>query len=85
MDLPLLFAALARDTGLIGYVREDLVLSPEERASGKGPSRWVVLARSRADLGALPDDPRWRRLTSTPGIRTWADDFSNLLSLIGTE
>jgi hypothetical protein len=85
LDLPAVLAALARDTGLVGYARDDLVLTPEEREMGKDPSRWGVLARTRSDLGALAEDPRWRRLRAEPHIRAWTDDFSDLWSIIRTD
>ena len=82
LDLPAVLAALTRDTGLVGYARDDLVLTPEERDTGKDPSRWVVLARTRSDLGGLAADPRWRPLRADPQRRAWTDDFSDPWSII---
>jgi hypothetical protein len=54
-------------------------------ADGKFPSEWMVLARDRASLGALAQDPRW----SAPVVRTstplWTDDFSNILSVLRSD
>jgi hypothetical protein len=40
-----------------------------------------VLARDEADLGSVPDDPRWQPCVTNPDPdKVWTDDFSNLLS-----
>ena len=51
-----------------------------ERADGKFPSVWAVLARDPADLGAVAADIRWQKVQPTPGP-AWRDDFSNLLAV----
>jgi len=48
----------------------------------KNPSHWVVMAASRADLGALIDDPRWSALVPSASVPLWTDDFSNILSVL---
>jgi hypothetical protein len=48
----------------------------------KNPSNWVVMAPSRADLGALTSDPRWSPLTPSASAPLWTDDFSNILSVL---
>jgi hypothetical protein len=68
--------ALARDAGMVGYLRRDARGAPPLRA----PSAWIVLARRDEDLGALARDPRWRRLPS--GGKAFTDDFSNLLGAL---
>lgn len=85
LDLRAALAGLARGAGLVGYARDDLVLSPEERQLGKDPSRWVVMAGQRSDLGALAESARWRPLTAEPGARAWSDDFSDLWSAVRWE
>jgi hypothetical protein len=46
------------------------------------PSSVVVLARSRAALGALAEDPAWKALTPGPEDPLWTDDHANLLSIL---
>jgi hypothetical protein len=41
-----------------------------------------VLARRRADLGDLPNRPGWHAIDPVPDIRTWTDDYSNVLGAI---
>ena len=42
----------------------------------------MVMARSRADLGALATDPRWVDMRVPNGTKVWTDDYSNLLHVI---
>lgn len=74
--------ALAHDSGLECRLMEDNGATPAETAAGKLASRWVVMARSRADLGALATDPRWVPANVPSGTQVWTDDFSNLLRVI---
>ena len=47
---------------------------------GKSPSHWMVMARAREDLGALPQDPAWTAAPSAAPL--WTDDFSNILDVL---
>ncbi len=68
-------AAAARDLGLLAWVRRD-------RAGGRVPSTWALLARSPADVGTLAADPRWQVLAPAPGDRAWTDDRAGLLGVL---
>jgi len=83
LDLKPVFAnlAAAANPPLVCLSRDDLNLTFEEDKAGKTASQWVVLGLP-ADLGALAQDERWRRLEAQPGARVWTDDFSNLLSVV---
>jgi hypothetical protein len=74
--------ALARDAGLLCLFQNDSSVSKEQTDAGKKPSQWVVLARSRADLGTLADDASWAPIVTPPGTQVWTDDYSNLLRVI---
>jgi hypothetical protein len=76
------FGALAQDSGLVCLMMADNSLTQAQSDAGKLPSRWVVMARSRADLGALATDPRWMPVNVPPGTQVWTDDYSNLLRVI---
>ncbi len=75
-------ARLARDAGLVDYVRADGKISPLEAYDGKEGSIWVVMARTRDDLGTLTDDPRWLLLPSTVDGRSWTDDYSDVFGAL---
>jgi hypothetical protein len=49
---------------------------------GKFPSEWMVMARSRGDLGALASDGRWQSPVVPAATPLWTDDFSNILSVL---
>jgi hypothetical protein len=82
LKLAPIFGALARDAGLLCLMDDDTVLTHEEFDQGKYASQWVVMARSRADLGALATDPRWVPINVPSGTPVWTDDYSNLLRII---
>jgi hypothetical protein len=50
-----------------------------DRAAGKSPSIWAVLAARSADFGPLASDHRWQPPRLIPGDRVWTDDYSNVL------
>ncbi|MCH7806124.1 MAG: fused MFS/spermidine synthase [Proteobacteria bacterium] len=81
LDLSLLFGAIARDLGLFAAFGE----SAYKRTVGEEPSNWVVMARGEDQLAPLfePDrDFPWRRLGARDGVKSWTDDFSNILTFI---
>jgi hypothetical protein len=42
----------------------------------------VVMARHREALGPLAMDPRWTPVKQLEAMRTWSDDFSNVVRII---
>lgn len=84
-DVEPVLAALARDARLVGRLRDDPGVAGGTRtAAGVRHlrSRWLVLARREADLGALATDPRWRPLRRDPAVRLWTDDYSDVVSVL---
>jgi hypothetical protein len=82
LELAPVLGVLAGDAGLVCLSDDDSSLRKEEIDAGKAPSEWLVMARDRADLGALATDPRWKPVNVPPGTDVWTDDFSNLLRVI---
>ena len=82
LDLDPLMDRQARDAGLVCRIRYDLDVTPEEKADGKQPSIWAVMAEREADIPGLADDPRWRRPRRRPGSTAWTDDYSDLASYL---
>jgi hypothetical protein len=81
LDLEPVLGKLAQDTGLVCWAQANLVLSPAEKAAGKEPSWWVVMARSRPSLEKLIRTRRWLEVKPRPDVSVWTDDFSNLFSV----
>jgi spermidine synthase len=79
VDLHSVLANLAANAGLVAYERDDLNAG---RKNGRAPSRWVVMARTPADLGRLPSDREWRKLGPDRSKRLWTDQYSNVLSVL---
>lgn len=75
-------SAITRRAGLMGVVQVHLP-SEEQRAISEEivPSRWAVVARRKADLGALADDSRWQSLDDYDGP-VWTDDYSNVIGVL---
>ena len=82
LDLEPVIADLARDAGLVALLQVDTDVTPAERAGGKLPSRWVVMARRPADLGSLVTDARWAPPRGLADGRVWTDDFSSVLGVL---
>jgi hypothetical protein len=81
LSLSPVLGRLAQDQGLVALWQRE----PPTAGSltdGKFPSEWMVIARNRADLGALVDDPRWTPPAVDAATPLWTDDFSNILSVL---
>ena len=76
-DLRKVLGNIASDASLVALVETDTT----EIQVGKLPSRWIAMARSKEDLGALTVDPRWIPLKGDPSARVWTDDFSSILTV----
>jgi hypothetical protein len=72
--------ALANDAGLVCVLGDDTGVTEAQIDAGQLPSKWVVMARSRADLGQIGKEARW--VAVQPGAKVWTDDYSNLLTII---
>src|SRR5215212_3077035 len=80
LDLEPVVGDLARDRDLVCYAQYDSV-GTDGTIPYKITSQFTVLARSEADLGEVPNDPRWAPCrTNTDTNLVWTDDYSNLLS-----
>ena len=74
--------ALAHAAGLVALQSDYGELTQAQSDAGQLHSRWVVMARSRDDLGAMATDTRWIPMPVQPGTQVWTDDYSNLLRVI---
>ena len=70
-------ANLAADQGMVAYLQEDKTTV----GSGRIPSTWTFMARSKEDIGLLSADPRWVALKADPGSKVWTDDYSSVLTV----
>ena len=84
LDLEPVLAGLAQDSGLISRTQDDAYIEPDEAELGKINSKWLVMARTLADLGPLASDSKWLPAHARPGMPVWTDDFSSLLSVLSS-
>jgi hypothetical protein len=83
LELEPVVGDLARDRGLTCYTSYDDLSDTQPSATSeyKLAAHFTVLARDEADLGSVPDDPRWAPCqTNAETDKVWTDDYSNLLS-----
>ena len=88
-DLAPELAAVARDVGLVCYMRMDPLVSDQQRSEGKQESTWVVLARKREQLGMLGRFSMWDEVGAKYGgrvpKRAWTDDYASVLRALVRE
>lgn len=77
LDLEPVIGALARDAGIVCRVRYDVNVSADEKAEGKQPSIWAMVAAREEDLGTIASDTRWSPAVVPPRTHVWRDDFSD--------
>ena len=73
LDLEPVLGRQAVDAGLACRIAYDVVVTAEEKRSGKQPSIWAVMAVAESDLSILADDPRWRMPRLRVGSAVWTD------------
>jgi hypothetical protein len=81
MELESVVAAFAGAEKLATYFKDDN-FPPTVPFDYKANSSVAVLARKRADLGDLPQQPGWHQIEPVPKVRIWTDDYSNVLGAI---
>ena len=78
LDIQSLVSAVLIDNGLSAFTRRD----PDDSIPGKSTSEYVVGATREANLGTIPSNPNWHRADRSPNLRSWTDDYSDVVSLI---
>jgi SAM-dependent methyltransferase len=81
LNLEPTLGALGHAAGLLCLKDNDGATQAESDA-GKASSQWMVMARSRDDLGLLGTDARWKPAEVPARAAVWTDDYSNLLDII---
>lgn len=81
LELEEVLGDLAKDANLVCHAHDEVDIAAADLAEGKDQSHWLVMARTRDDLGRLARDARWLPIKGRPHSQIWTDDFSNLLSV----
>jgi hypothetical protein len=82
MDLVPVVDRVAAELKLTAFLRHDVGVSDLERAEGRQPSTWVVLARQPKRLAPFRKDPNWQPLSGDRRGELWTDDYSNILQVL---
>lgn len=82
LDLEPVLGNLASDANLVGMAQSDTDISEMESEQGKLAAHYVIMFRTRDDLGTLGNDPRWQPLRTQPRLGVWTDDYSNIISIL---
>ncbi len=82
LDLESVFAAHAKERGLVARIRRDLQVSPAAQHAGLTPSAWILVGRKPVDLLGLSADRRWTELNGNES-RVWTDDHADVLGALG--
>jgi hypothetical protein len=80
LDLEPVLARLAEEANLVSLIRRDRLVTTQ--TSRKTSSDWLVMARSRPDLGAISSDVQWIPTKQAAAVGVWTDDFSNIITLL---
>lgn len=82
LNLAPLLAALAEETGLVSYLRDDHEFPVELRKSGKLSSRFLVMARTPENMRPLIFHESWIRQIPDQDFPIWTDQFSSIFSVV---
>ena len=67
---------------VLSLSKSTINISPSEKALGKSPSHWVILAKNSSNFGELVNDPRWQAIAESSPNFLWTDDFSNIFQVL---
>jgi len=82
MELASVVAASAKANGMLVAAKADQNDIADPDASLHARAEVAVVARSPLALGQLAHDPTWRRVEVPANVRTWTDDYSNVVDAI---
>jgi hypothetical protein len=82
LDLEPILGNIADDLGAVCHIQKDREVSDQQRAEGKFPSTWAVIARRPEHLAQLANNPKWKPVPKSPDYPLWTDDFSNILTVL---
>lgn len=78
LDVEKLATIVSMDEGLPVFVRHD----DDEEPRGKASSDYVAAVRNAEDLDNIPNKESWEQPDKPADIKSWTDDYSNMMSVI---
>jgi hypothetical protein len=82
MDLVPVVDRVAAELKLTAFLRHDAQISDMERAQGRDPSTWAILARQPERLAPFRKDSRWQPLNGDRKGELWTDHYANILQVL---
>lgn len=82
LDLEPAVAAVARSLDMTAVVQHDADVTDEERAEGKTPSSWMIIAPESSRLDAFGAESRWETARIDEDVGPWSDAFSDILAVL---
>ena len=81
LDLAPVLGNLAEEAGLACLSKSDPANTEAERAAGKFPSRFLVMAKREQDIRGLEYNG-WTKVPPRKDIGVWTDQYTNIFSII---
>jgi len=78
LDVERLATGVSIDEGLNAFIRHD----DDEEPTGKAASDYVAAVQHASDLDAIPHKEDWDEGHKPTEIKSWTDDYSNMMSVI---
>ena len=78
LDVEKLATAVSLDEGLSAFIRHD----DNEEPTGKAASDYVAAVREVTDLESIPNKEDWEEGKKPTDLKSWTDDYSNMMSVI---
>jgi hypothetical protein len=82
MDLVPVIDRIAAELKLTAFLRRDAEVSAMERAEGREPSTWAILARQPHRLASFRNNSRWQLLNDDRKGELWTDHYANILQVL---
>jgi hypothetical protein len=82
MDLVPVVDRVATELKLTAFLRHDGEISDADRAEGKQPSTWAIIAREQKLLEPFANGIGWQQLRGDRQGDLWTDNYSNILRVL---
>jgi len=79
LNLNPIIGNIAHSLGLACLSFDDAYVDNKEEEEGKSQSRWMLIARDKADFEEITRLNEWTEVEPNPNYPVWTDDYSNIL------
>ena len=82
VNLEPVLAAVSRELGFESRIAKHEADPESDAAEQEYSCDWVIMAPQAGSLSALASEAEWTPLETRPSLRTWTDDYYNLVSVL---